>query len=539
MEYYHPIIFDKPPQHLYCPVYFDPSPEAEETDSIIPSFCTAGLEQSVLPTDCVPEPIPVSPLAVPTASGASLPFSPKEQTATTPPVPVIPHQGRPDISTKPQQTAKSYAVAQELLLKVPLRLVDEVLYAFDGTVYRFVSQPVMYRLIMAHCRPAIAESGGAALIRQVHDLIRAEPNIVLPCNEASLPYVALDNGLLNLNSGQLLPPDPSLFVTARIRGHFLPETTEFSCPCFDHFLANIAGGDLLLVQRIWEVIGYCLVPDMSGKCFFLFQGVPDSGKSLLGELIASCFEREDVTSLDITALGQQFGPSELVGKRLCLSMDLAAIPWDTKAIGILKQLTGNDLISADVKYQPRIRFRNTAAFLFACNHAVTSMTRDEAFFQRLVTVPFRYAVPKARQDREFLQRLVPEKDAIITRAIHAYWELRRNNYVFTGDYRVNEVVSQEYGSEVICLDQSVADFFYRRCVLDPEALTFCEDLYEEFRQQCPGSFDQASFSTHFCAFLERVSLGQVRKIRKRKAGAKNPISAFSGLRLATIQEKGE
>lgn len=157
-----------------------------------------------------------------------------------------------------------------------------------------------------------------------------------------------------------------------------------------------------MIQRIWEVIGYCLVPDTDGKCFFVFQGVPDSGKSLLGRLIAECFNEDAVTSLDMTALGLQFGPAELVGKQLCLSLDLAATSWDARAIGVLKSLTGNDLVTVDVKYQPRIKFRNSATFIFATNHAVTTTMRDDAFFRRLVVVPFRYSVPRERQNRKLL-----------------------------------------------------------------------------------------------------------------------------------------
>lgn len=274
----------------------------------------------------------------------------------------------------------------------------------------------------------------------MYKLIRSEPRISNDRLKPANWIVALENGLLDLNSRDLLSFSPNVFVTSLAKGSFT-FGAQIDCPQFSHYLEVVTGSDETLKQRIWGMLGYCLVPDVSGKVFFLLQGVPDSGKSLLGEFLASCFDEDMVTSLDFAALGQQFGPSELVGKQLCLSMDLAAVPWDAEAIGPLKSLTGNDLVSADIKYQPRIRFRNTATFLFGTKYAVTTTVRDDTFFRRMVVIPFQVSVPKSRQDRHLLQRFQAEKDAIITKAINDYLFLRENNYVFNGNYDVNAVVS--------------------------------------------------------------------------------------------------
>jgi len=64
------------------------------------------------------------------------------------------------------------------------------------------------------------------------------------------------------------------------------------CPVFDKFLHDISGGDPVLEMRIWEVMGYCLTPDLNAKKFFIFQGAHDSGKSLLCNLLSDFFQRQ-------------------------------------------------------------------------------------------------------------------------------------------------------------------------------------------------------------------------------------------------------
>lgn len=423
----------------------------------------------------------------------------------------------------------AYDMAQDLMSRLPMRLIKGALYAFDGKVYRFVTVDVMQRLIVKHCRDYIKTVGTPSIIKQIYDFIRAEPNISRDGLRQNVRYVVMENGLLDLGTLALRPFDPHTFVTARLNGKFLREKAG-QCPTFNAFISTITGGDTLLEKRIWEAIGYALVPDSKGKVFFLFQGVPNSGKSLLGDFIASCFDEDAVTSMDFNALGLQFGPSSLVGKSLCQAMDLAAAPWDAKAVGVLKALTGNDLISADVKYQPRIMFRNTATFIFGSNHAVTTATNDEAFFERLVVIPFAHNVPHEKQDRTLLDKLIAERDAIISTAILHYIELRKNNYRFSGDFGLNEVVSKERG-KAVSPDQAIADYFCQECELEDGAITFTEDLYAHFSERYPGLADMGTFSNKLYAFSEWMFSGRVKKIRKRREGAGNPVSAFQGLKL--------
>jgi len=466
-----------------------------------------------------PSPICVSrPLAQRQVSQAQ----PAQQQASLPPLSL--------------EKIKAYDVAAELCAVLPMAMVDEALYVFNGKSYEFVTGEKMTRLIMAHCRAYVRATGSATIIRQIFDILKAEPSICRP-NLQQEDLVALDNGLLSLRDFSLAPHTPEVFVTAQILGQFRPDL-PLSCPQFDRFLDTIAQGDPELILRIWEAIGYCLVPDGRGKCAIVFQGVNASGKSMLGDLIARCFPPGLVTSLSMDDMGERFGPAELVGKSLCTSMDLSAGLWDTRSTGVLKTLTGGDMLTADVKYQPRIRFRNTAKLLFGTNHAVGTKAQDDALMRRLVVVPFGHSVPMEEQDHDLKAKLLYERDAIITKALLAYRDLRQRNYRFSGEFQLNQVVAAAPMSFVggFNLDLAVADFFETRCSLDANAHTFTDDLYRAFLSVTPGAQSNVtmeSFSAKLSDYLKDNHPDVWVKDRRRKVPGKNAQSVYLGIALMT------
>ncbi len=429
---------------------------------------------------------------------------------------------------------KAYDVAAELCSVLPMAMVNEALFVYNGKAYEFVTGEKMNRLIMAHCRAYVRATGNTTIIKQVFDVLKAEPSI---CRSdlRQEDLVALNNGLLNLRDFSLMPHTPEAFVTAQIQGQFRPDL-PLSCPQFDRFLDTIAQGDPELIQRIWEVIGYCLVPDGHGKCAIVLQGVKDSGKSLLGDVIASFFPTGLVTSLSMDDMGERFGPAELVGKSLCTSMDLSAGLWDTRSTGVLKTLTGGDMLTADVKYLPRIRFRNTAKLLFGTNHAIGSKTQDDALMRRLVVVPFAHSVPLEEQDHDLKAKILCERDTIITRALLAYQALRQRNYRFTGEFYLNQIMAAVpiRSVSIFNLDQAVADFFESYCTFNANARAFTDDLYEAFLSVAPeaqGYISMESFSAKLSTYLRDNHTAVWAKDRLRKFPGKNPQSVYLGIAL--------
>lgn len=235
-------------------------------------------------------------------------------------------------------------------------------------------------------------------------------------------------------------------------------------------------------------------------------------------------------------MGERFGPAELVGKQLCLALDMPSGTLDARSTSIFKQATGGDFMTGDVKYQPRIKFRCTATFIIATNHPLRTRDSDPAFLQRAVTVPFRYSVEKAQQNHMLKFRILAERDAIIYRALQAYAQLRQNNYQFAGEFAPNEVISEQVSS-ADSLTDALYSFCNQFCIAEKGAFTPTSRLQDEFcryaQTEWPGGV--RSFSSEAFRILCMLFPQQVERYRKRPKGTSdNADRGFLGISLREV-----
>jgi len=446
----------------------------------------------------------------------------------TPSLPQLCPAQKHDLTCDTEAGATPYSTARKLMERVPLLTVGSSLYIYNGIYYQRLTPAEAQRLIVKERRNDVKLAGTPSFPRAVYDLLLMEPDLAQRGLNVNQRAVSFQNGVLLLDTGEFRPNNPAIVTTYGLQCSYLNGTP--ASPGFDRFLLQITGGDLELVERIWQMVGYTLTPDTGGKVFFLLQGVPNSGKSVLSSLLSSFFNEGAVSALDVHALSEKFAASELQGKALCLSPDLPSGPLDNKAVSKLKQLTGNDVVSADVKYKDRVQFLCTAKIVLASNHPLLMRERDDAFIERAVVIPFNYATPKERQDPHLLECLKWERDAIATRAIAAYFRLVSRKYRFSGHYVLNgspALCAQDSGGG-IDLASSVHCFLQKCFVPDKEAGIFTGDAHRFFTAQY-GAVPVNTFSNLFFDFA--YQLYGAEKVRKRKPGETNALSYISGIRL--------
>lgn len=191
------------------------------------------------------------------------------------------------------------------------------------------------------------------------------------------------------------------FYTETFSSRFCPEA---QCPLFDQLVASAMGNDTILIELLWQAVGDILSNGNLAKVFFLFWGPKDTGKSLIAEIIAMLFEENAVKAIGINDLGTQFALAELVDKRLGICMDLGDETLSPASIGKIKSITGGDRIRIEAKYKPAITTKINAKLLFGSNHLIKLKTPDAAFSERMILIPFRYPVPKEKQDKMLLKK---------------------------------------------------------------------------------------------------------------------------------------
>ncbi len=288
--------------------------------------------------------------------------------------------------------------------------------------------------------------------------------------------VNVRNGMLDYTTGRLLPHDPGYRSTIQLPASYRPDAVS---PAVDGFLSTTMP-DEPTIDLFWEYVSSCLITyQYWPKAFLLLVGPKDTGKSkllgflnaLLGYANVSMVSMQDLTS-------NNFSQAELFGKLANIYADLEDA--DAQTMGKIKALTGDDWISADKKYQARLSFRNTARLIFSANHFPAVRGPDEAYFERVLIIPFARVFAPWEQDPDLLAKLTtPEAlSAALNRMLEGLQRLQAR-----GKLQETEAVARaraEYRESV----DAVAAFFENFTIPDENAKYTKAELYEHFTEAC-------------------------------------------------------
>lgn len=437
----------------------------------------------------------------------------------------LPQLNQQQCVTKNSYKITAYKTKEKLLTAVSLIVIQENLYGYNGFYYEQSNHADIARLVVAHCREEVETNGTPKLVNDAIELLLMEPKIHIMPQKIPRNLLSFQNGVLNFQTKALLMHSQDYLTLYGIKGNYLANVSV-CCPVFDEFLSTITGGDELLMRRIYEFIGYVLSPDTNAKVFFVLQGVPNSGKSVLTTFLSGLFTENAVMTLDAHVFSDKYSISELVGKALCISPDLPAAPLDEKAVSKIKQITGNDVVSSNRKYESYVSFRCNAKIILVTNHPLITKGNDSAFEERIVTIPFQYSIPREAQNNMLIPQLLGERDAIITNAIRAYYQLVINRYRFSGNYPINAVVADDYESATD-VSVSIYEFVRRTFTQNVGDIVFMEDAYQKYCSMNPR-ISLNEFSQYFKRFAEKIYSGK--KDRKRKEGEENAKSCICGIK---------
>lgn len=419
-------------------------------------------------------------------------------------------------------------MAQLFLERVTVRRVGQRIYQYNGRIYKLLTVDQFHTLIYDTLRQELSVSGSSKQIRSVAEAIMAEPSIEVRQESVDEAGICLRNGVLSLSDFKLYSHSPRFFNTWMLDVDWLGEQP---CPACDRFFEFAAGGDPVLIQRFWEAVAYALFPDNRAKRFIVMMGFGDTGKSVCGDMIASFFEEDAVGSVDIFRLGDRFSLSTLVNKRVNISMDLSDAALNMQAIGIIKQVTGGDLVQVEEKYKPPYAAKIGCKLIFGTNHVLRA--NDAAFMRRVLYLPFNYRVPPHMQNHNLRQTLRAERSGIFFKALKAYKGLVAKGYFFSGDDIYDFTNVYQAGEAAADMATDLEAFVVAHCVEQADGFVSTNELYERYQKYCQNlnhDFirNKQTFSTKFKALMENIP--SVTNIKKRING-NPPCNGYVGLAL--------
>ena len=239
----------------------------------------------------------------------------------------------PPVTERPK-AANAAAIAKRIASTGKIRIYQEHVYWYENGWYHLLQTGELRRLMRSLCADDIEKHSSKRVFEDIEVFLLSNSKLLAepPGNHSLL---CIQNGIYDMVSNTISPHTPACFFT-----HCLNVSLPTLChgtPHFDNFIGFITGNDYALQMRIWQMLGYIFACDTDGKVFFLLQGVSNSGKSVLLELLRSMFNSEAVSTLDLYRLGDRFSGAALIEKKLNICGDLPNRTLSAQAVATLKQ----------------------------------------------------------------------------------------------------------------------------------------------------------------------------------------------------------
>ncbi|MEM1671414.1 MAG: phage/plasmid primase, P4 family [Archaeoglobaceae archaeon] len=346
--------------------------------------------------------------------------------------------------------------------------------------------------------------------------------------DRNIELIALENGVLNLRTGELLPFNPDYYLTVKIPIKFNPEA---DCPNIKQFFKEIVHESDVSV--LFEMFGYCLWRDYFIHKAFMLIGSGRNGKTTLVNLLERFLGKRNVSNVPFQEFEEnRFVASELFCKLANIYDDLGSEAL--RNTGLFKILTGQGTVRAERKFQSGFYFKNYAKLIFTCNQLPESRDNSDAFFARWIILNFPNQFIGDKRKPNLIKELTTEEElsGLLNNAILALWNLLQRGEFSDG--RSIEEMREIY----VRMSDPVSAFIQDCLVLDSEAKTPKFEVYQAFCDYCRENKLPIIADNSFARRLRALLGNKVVEVRLSREGER--IRAWSGIRLKPriIEENG-
>lgn len=319
------------------------------------------------------------------------------------------------------------------------------------------------------------------------------------------------SGIINLKNGEVRAHNPEYYFT-KITSVDCSQTAE--CPRWLAFLDDIFAGDKELIRYIQKAVGYSLTGSTAEQCAFFLYGTGRNGKSTFIDVIRDVFgdyaaniqpETIMVRNSQSSAINSDI--ARLKGARLVTSVE----PNEGVRIneGLLKQLTGDDTVTARKLYSEEFEFK----LWMATNHKPIIRGTDTGIWRRIHMIPFNVQIPEDKVDKNLTHKLKAEMTAIFKWCIDGciLWQKE--------GLKMPSAVLQsvrEYKREMDVISAFIED----RCVL--EGSVQASTLYAAYTSWAGDNNEYCMSNTKFSTELAK----RFEKVKGRNFNYFNGISIY-------------
>ena len=322
-------------------------------------------------------------------------------------------------------------------------------------------------------------SSTAPRIEAMIKLAKSEPGMSARLSDFDAdPYLlGVQNGILDLRNGVLVPVTPDTLVSKRAGIIFNPEAV---CPQFDQFLLTVQL-DQGVRRLLCQLVGIWLTGSSNLQKLIFFYGLGANGKTTFIELVAWLlgeYSNRIATEMLMQHQRNPQGPSadivDLKGRRLvyCNEVEEGRRLADAK----VKEMTGGDSLSGRVPHAKKaVTFQPSHNLVMVGNHMPEVRDTSHGMWRRMLLIHFNQVIPANAQDPSLLDKLKSEGPGVLNWALSGLHDYQKNGLCIP---TVVSAATDAYRSDQDIIGEWIAD----DCTVVAGALTSKSLIYDAYRK---------------------------------------------------------
>jgi len=278
-----------------------------------------------------------------------------------------------------------------------------------------------------------AISQRAQMVGNMVTLARSDPRVMVPAAELDKHQhlVGALNGVIDLHTGELLPPDPELRITKVVGCDYDPDA---QAPLFEQTVLDVFNDDAETAAFFQRLVGYTMTGDPKEDILVIPHGNGSNGKSTVLGAVRRAFgdyarAADASTFVSDGRGGNAGGPREDVLRLKGARFVYVNEPDENSELreGSVKAMSGGDALSArGVHGKETVEFLPSFVVFMPTNHKPIVKGSDNGIWRRLMLLPFTRnfeadpTIAKDPQREEKLGEELPGILAWIVRGALAY-----------------------------------------------------------------------------------------------------------------------
>ncbi len=384
---------------------------------------------------------------------------------------------------------------------------NETIYVYLGTHYKPVDRNIMLRFLghsaeamgLDHTSSHYFDSNKKLYEQFCYHCKPGETDDQAPT------LINLSNGTLEIrdNVFTLLPHSSDRFLTYQLPFMY---NERAECPEFMRFLDEVLP-EKALQNILAEYLGYVFIPNKKLKLekTLLLYGKGANGKSVFFDIVNALLGHENISNYSLSNLTDTTGSyrSSICNKLLNYASELDKNINPT----IFKQLVSGEPIDAKLLYQNPFIMNDYARLMFNANELPGKVEQNDAYFRRIIIIPFDVTIPEERQDKMLAKRIIAnELSGVMNWVLKGLTRLLKYNNFTTSDTATE--LSKEYRVKTNNVLLFMEDYGY---VPNPDEFVYLTELYDSYRAFCQSNNYRHKSKSRFTEALTDNGFEKVRR----------------------------